>query len=288
MTELLREWSPPPSSNRCEDSSSSFSDLAPEIVLMIFQSLSSFADVVALMRATHRFHDIWTLNVPRICSAVLPRAIDCIADAEGFIAVKSQNPKLPKLGRVKYTRSGHDKIFRPIKRFLALQRIVNIACDIYESEVLETPGARIHHPTLTLTRPERQRFIHCYYRVWTYVEMANAHHFKQLLSLRWDFMENISMRDAHDLFEMCYWLRKKCRYELLKPLGITNAWNMAGKWDDALEEISLHCEFKKDKIPQYAERDFPRPETYPHVYTVLDHFQDHMDNIADMPSHPTS
>lgn len=64
---------------------SSILNLPSEIILHVFQSVDSFAEVVALNRTRRIFHDTWRLNATSICNAVLPQAIDCFFDAQELV-----------------------------------------------------------------------------------------------------------------------------------------------------------------------------------------------------------
>lgn len=76
--------------------------LAPKLQLALFRSMDDFADISALICTSIFFHAIWTVHVRSICSAVLPRVIDCLADAQDLLDM--QKPYSLKLHEKLYAQ----------------------------------------------------------------------------------------------------------------------------------------------------------------------------------------
>lgn len=70
--------------------SKNLSTLPPDLVHLIFQSVNSFADVLALARTQGTLYSIWIENAASISRAVLPRTITCHADAEALLTAQEQ------------------------------------------------------------------------------------------------------------------------------------------------------------------------------------------------------
>lgn len=140
----------------------SLSSLSPELQLAVFRSLDTFADVSALMRTSQLFHAIWKVHMRYICSALLPRAIDCLGDAQDLLDIQERlTPNWQQAAT-------HD--IRRIKRLLSTQRIAYESGRRFEADYKKWSGKSGRR--FSLVNPvDRIRFMQCYYRFWAFFEM---------------------------------------------------------------------------------------------------------------------
>lgn len=151
----LQSLSSPPSLS----SSPSLSSFPPELQLAVFKSLDSFADVSALMRTSKLFHTTWIVHMKCICSTLLPRAIDCLGEAQDLLNVQERFTPNWQNG------APHD-ICR-IKRLLFTQRFAHAVGRSFEA--IYKKSSRKSDRWFSLVNPvDRKHFVQCYYRFRTY------------------------------------------------------------------------------------------------------------------------
>lgn len=143
------------------------SDLAPEILILIFQSCPSFSTAFRLSQTSQRLYEIWRTNVSAIVTEVLPRIIDCTSEAnqlidaqpERFVFERTDDKNKTSIDRVQIILANEKK----------LQRAVNLfesgAKKIYEyPRRLPTPRYEYTNPHRRLTEQERYEFTKAFYR----------------------------------------------------------------------------------------------------------------------------
>ena len=148
----------------------SFSCLPPELLCRIFESADDFSVVAALGRTARIFYDIWRANPTSICEAVAPRVLSNLAVAERLVDVQEE-AEASKQSQTQ--QHGCDKANSCAQRLLFNARCASAACDSWVSvcEIHHYPD-RGENPGMK--PPERARFEHAFYRVWTVGVMAKA------------------------------------------------------------------------------------------------------------------
>ena len=112
-----------------------------EIILYLFKSLDSFADLKALIRASSRFNQVWSQNVLSITKALLPTISDYLELAKDVLIAQDlhdQEDYRPGLGvrfrYVTYEKNFWDRIFD----FLIRQRdLIKAHCDVIDGTPVE-------------------------------------------------------------------------------------------------------------------------------------------------------
>lgn len=101
------------------------SDLAPEILILIFQSCPSFSTAFCLSQTSQRLYEIWRRNVSAIVTEVLPRMIDCTPEAnqlidaqpERFVFERADDKNKTSIDRVQIILANEKKVQRAVKLF---------------------------------------------------------------------------------------------------------------------------------------------------------------------------
>lgn len=126
-----------------------------EIILHIFKSLNSFADLKALIRASSQFNQVWSQNVSSITKALFPTISNYPELAEDILIAQDlhdQEDYRPGLGVrfrfVTYEKNFWDRIFD----FLIRQRdLIEAHCDVIDGTPVEDI---IRHTDLVIKRVE--------------------------------------------------------------------------------------------------------------------------------------
>lgn len=136
------------------------SSLPPELHLALFQSLDNFADVSALMRTGQQFHTIWMLHTTSICSAILPRAVDCLAVAQELLEGQERFADWQN-------KSPHEVAISRATMLLYNQQMAYQACRNMKAsyEPIAQQYQRIL-PFVAANPANEIRFIRCLYRFW--------------------------------------------------------------------------------------------------------------------------
>lgn len=113
-----------------------------DIILQIYKSLHSFADLKALIQTSSEFNQTWLWNVSSITKALLPTITNYLELAEDFLAVQDLQDLNPRpeagllCGRVTYEKSFWNRMLS----FLVRQRdAIQTRCDVVD----DTPAAEI-------------------------------------------------------------------------------------------------------------------------------------------------
>ncbi|MCJ1266054.1 hypothetical protein MMC22_005936 [Lobaria immixta] len=149
-------------------SSPSLSSLPPELQLAVFRSLDNFADVSALMRTNQLFHAIWMLHMSSISSAVLPRVIDCLDNAQDLLDTQER-----------FTLRNFTQRQQPVAPF----KIHRIAQLLSNQRIAYEVGRRFEAHCKVSSRKSGQQFVFenpvnrrwfmlCYYHIWTFEDMC--------------------------------------------------------------------------------------------------------------------
>ena len=70
--------------------SKTLTDLASQLLIHIFKSSDSFADVTSLSSISRRMFIIWKTNVDVIGDAILPRTVSCFAQARELVEAQEK------------------------------------------------------------------------------------------------------------------------------------------------------------------------------------------------------
>lgn len=107
-----------------------------EIIVQIYKSLHSFADLNALVRTSSWFHEIWLQDLSSIIKALYPTITDYMDLAEDFLLVQDLEPRPAVFSYVTY-----EKIYwTRILRFVLRQReLIASHCDMID----DTPVADV-------------------------------------------------------------------------------------------------------------------------------------------------
>ena len=77
-------------------SSTSFTTLAPELVIQVFKSTNDFRTVSSLSGTSSRFYKIWRSNIPAISNAVLPGAVEFYDRAQELLNAQEEAARIER------------------------------------------------------------------------------------------------------------------------------------------------------------------------------------------------
>ncbi len=198
----------------------SLSEFAPELIIHIFESLSSFEDIVSLNSTSHYFFNIWRTNTVSISDAVRPR-FECYQDALELLQIQGKVTADAKLviseepcekeelqlikGLNKLTSSG-DRGFHARQAALGLNEAFILNASKIKSACARKLGIGgdredlrrrsrqtiLRGTSLGIPRAKRESLSHAYYRVWILAETKDW-------EARLLYLESISMEELMDL-----------------------------------------------------------------------------------------
>lgn len=222
------------------------SSLPAELVLRIFESLSSLNEVANLIRTARVFRNVWQLNATLICHYFFPRAIDCFSEAEQLADAQEQveaeqlhqQQQRHEQEQHYHHRQENQTALRRVKRILSNALQVSLVCDFYETKMIPQLLLNKHikkdHPCHYLTPTERKRFTHTYFRMWIFTTMGNIRCSQELRS---SFLARLNNRELYCMREIGEWLTNFADTEGQSPLGLiksgeeeamkSNAWYLA-------------------------------------------------------------
>lgn len=214
-------------------------NVAPELLIQIFKSLNSFADVTSLSSTCRKMSVVWKRNARVICDAILTRTIPCFTQAQDFINAqeKAESDKQPDFSHVspferarwrqesvrekaegdKQPGFGHWSPVERAQRMIKWADTTAKACSYFEDEAFglwalsECPAER-----KKLTLAERTDFARAYYRATTYATLGKDFISDELMS-SWDMIELGQLRDVIR-FVLCH-----CNRDLKQELGVSFA-----------------------------------------------------------------
>lgn len=249
-----------------------FSTLPPELILRIFESVSSLNEVANLIRTARVFRHVWQLNATPISYYFFPRAIDCFPEAEQLVDAQEQaeaeQQQQQQQQQKHHRQETSQTALHQTKRILSNARHVSLVCDFYETEMIPQIVLNKHiskdHPCHYMTTTERTRFTHTYYRMWIFTTMGNVRHSQELRS---SFLARVNNRELYCMREVGLWLTMFADREGLSRLGLIesseedmqgNGWylawvELAKEWDKRMED--LPGEDRGMNIPGYAPLD---------------------------------
>lgn len=155
------------------------SDLAPEILILIFRSCPTFSTASALSKTSHQLHEIWIANNESITTNILPSVIHCAKEAcqlEAF-SIPRCEPDVEAASQLEeYSISGfephkHQATINRIQRILASDKTIQLALELFASgksprasylQNLPTPTL---HPRAVFTDEDGHEFLRAFYRI---------------------------------------------------------------------------------------------------------------------------
>ncbi|KAI9876845.1 MAG: hypothetical protein M1830_005479 [Pleopsidium flavum] len=249
---------------------SSFSTLPPELILLIFESVSSLNEVANLIRTARVVRHVWQLKATPISYTFFPRAIDCFSEAQQLVDAQEQveaEQQQQQESQHHDHQKDHQTALSRTERILSNARHVSLSCDFYETEMIPQIVLNKHinkdHTYHYLTSTERTRFTQTYYRMWTFTTMGDTRHSTELRS---SFLARLNNRELYRIREVGLWLTMFADREGLARLGLIesggdmqgNGWylawvELAREWDKRMEE--LPGDDGRMNIPGYAPLD---------------------------------
>lgn len=244
-----------------------FSTLPPELILLIFESVSSLTEVANLIRTAQSFRHVWQLNASSICYKFFPQAIDCFSEAEQLVDAQDEvETQQQQEQQQQQSQQHHQRALRRTKTILSNAHHVSLVCDFYETELIPevvlNRYVKREHPCHYLTSTERTRFTRSYYRLWIFTIIGNI---RCSLGLRSSFLARLSNKELYCMREVGVWLASAVDKEELLRLGLLESseeyeniegkgWHLA--WVDAAREFNKRMDAwpaaRGLNIPRYA------------------------------------
>ena len=254
--------------------------LPSEIIIQIFKSIDDFSTLVSLICTSPTLYAVWQLNMSSICTAVLPKTIDCFDDAQELVKTQELISEQPQnLISEKYNRAADI-----LKRFRSNAHAVSLASDIFQAHFRYCENTRNELSLMTLTPSERIRFTHAFYRVWTITILVqqgsvSSQRLKSLLT-------SLSAREIFRIQEVALWLATQCPRKNLQDLSMaTFKKEPGGKYTPGLNELwiqgfeAIQEEFNKDR---FAKNRWPLPQCALGMFAVFDEWQGDLKELPEM------
>jgi hypothetical protein len=180
-----------------------FSNIPPELICRVFESLDDFSEVAALAQTGRIFYHTWREHAAPICRAVGPRVFRNFIEAERLLDMqeKAEGISQPQDG-------GEQESTVRVKRLMSNARCAAAACADWVEfcQIQDTLGAFDRGPEgspETYMRPsECARFDYTFYSLWTVGVMQSALHLQRHAST---FLENCTVQELCRLDEMATW-----------------------------------------------------------------------------------
>lgn len=247
----------------------SISSLAPELLHAVFCSLSKLEDVSNLAGASRTLREVRNANARSIYHAVAAHSIDCFSDAEALLkAIEHKDAGADLQTMAEKNRTARTRM----RRLVDNSRMVLKACEFFERDSCEylinpTKARRFRRDLPVLSSSERHRFIHAYYRIWTFVESPLAE--VSALTAATRLRELLLLRDIGA------WTTTLLDRESAALLGYIRE-----DWMPMFEKVTEQfC----DKLSRVTGRPISPNYTPCNVYAVFDEFQhDYMNSMPDI------
>ena len=212
----------------------SFTNLAPEIILTIYQLNETFAAATALSSVSRKFHSIWKLNASTICDAIpSSHNISCLKEARGLFKAQEQ---------VSGIQLGNNEVaIKRAKELLLNERRVAFAFSQYDNSVLShkvTKEVKLARSNGNLATT-RLHFTQAYYRAITLATLAGGP-LPAALIASWDMLE------LRQMWDVLIWLVAWCPKQTQVSLGVLSAERdlifpgtkiLAGNWKRLLRNM---------------------------------------------------
>jgi len=236
--------------------------LPPELLHAVFCSLN-IEDVTNLAGASRTLREVRNANAHSIYLAVAPNSIQCFSDAQALLRAIEQEDA----GAVLPTMAEKNRAARiRMRRLVDNSRMVLKACEFFEKYpcnylINPTKARRCCRGLPVLSPSERHRFIHAYYRIWTFAEspllevsaLAAATRLRELLLLR----------------DIGAWTTSLLDQESAALLGYIRE-----DWMPMFEKVTEQFD---DKMSRVTGRPIGPSYTPCNVYAVFDEFQHELD-----------
>lgn len=251
----------------------SLSNVAPEILLVVFCCLHRLEDVANLASASGVLYNVRNANAHSIYLAVAARSISCMPDAERLL----ETQEYKDAGASLQTFAEKNRTARSrMRRLVANSRMVLKACDFFEEDIRnylieERERLDLGLDSLVLTTSERTRFIHAYYRLWTLAENPSTE--------RPTLMASMGLREILLLNDVGIWAINRLNPERAALLGY-----IQGDWFSIMMIICYHgsrdCCRAKALHHRMIERN---PKLVPYgLLALFDKSQEYMKSVPDI------
>ena len=216
--------------------------LPSELLVLIFQSLDTFADLSALTRTAPIFHNVWKRHTSAIALSILPRVVTCTAEADGLFDAQHE------AGVAQRRRANdHASVVHNTRHFLSNARSVSRVCDRFEADMLPRLKVRWPDHAPRMTARERTRFARACYLVWTYLTVASVPDARGRLRA---FLAGLPMAELIRIRHLALWMyacTPESRVSLGLPIaaapGGTEVWvDYTNIWAKGLERMAAHWE----------------------------------------------
>ncbi|KAF2711392.1 hypothetical protein K504DRAFT_480442 [Pleomassaria siparia CBS 279.74] len=233
--------------------------LPADLLLRVYEVLSSLADALRLHATCHTLHDVWTDHRTAIVNEIVVNQFECYPQARQLLA--RQPPGVPLEQR--------DLSDNNLSNLLQnAQRVEQVIVDIEQRFIPRLKmddttygGSNTHDATLTQT--ERLRVIRTCYLIWTLCLSPSDVVHAKILSLR--------PRELFYLFELAHWARVT-KFPTQDKWETYHVVMSAGHRLQMLYHKTYRCEAPKFQ----GLVSYEGPEA---LFVIWDHWQDNLKNL---------
>lgn len=188
-------------------------DLAPELIIQIFKSSDSFADLTSLSSVSRKLFIIWKTNDNAICEAVLPRAVPCYEQIQELLAARE------RAERDEHFIFGFQSALDRAKWILKETDTAAKALDCFQKKICKLwAGNWFPVEQAVLTPAERTDFIRAFYRSMTLATLREEPLPSRMLST-WNILDFKQVRDVMRFLVLF------CSYDQQLDLGVCSDYN---------------------------------------------------------------
>ncbi|MCJ1454650.1 hypothetical protein MMC28_005003 [Mycoblastus sanguinarius] len=248
----------------------SISELAPELILQIFESLNNYQDITALNATSGKFYSIWQLNAVPISNAVFIRSIDSFDDALELLDAQRE----PRL-EISVSEQGLNNQPKKSDYEATLERnkqLISNDLQVSKARMLCTKQKQDGHVSIDYkfsisqcwpdgflwSRPSLTDFTHFYYRVWI---IAAPHSYLEAQASR---LGAAPPGELECTVRMAVWIRGNCGikeirgssegsdyYEII-PHGFRPGWYHSGT-----QELTRHAYKTRSRLAVFEAPSWP-------------------------------
>lgn len=193
---------------------SQFTQLPPEVILRIFQCISDFATINALVRTSSIFHCTWLMNANSIALTVLPKTIQCYDKAHKLVEAQEWAEAMEDYSGDR-RQSYREAVIVLVRRYLENSRLVT---SYYDNNILPLLGrldSKEGSRDLQLLL-ERERFLTTLYHLKTLAVVRETD------GGRPSTLAGLQESELIDLAEVASWLRRRAPAQQCIELGVNN------------------------------------------------------------------
>lgn len=195
-------------------SSPSLGGISNELVVWIFQLLPKSRDVAALNCTSRKFYQIWRLNAALISDAVLPRTLDCYADAEELVRFQTAQAQeweaegsetdLPELNEASYA---YLEVLKRNIRFAANASLISKECTDLQVDANRRFYRNLRGPDgEDMQRENLLYLMHVRYRIHSIVALSNDQAAQDA------YVEATSLDDLRNMDDESIWINPRHHY----------------------------------------------------------------------------